>query len=72
MGGPIPKGGSGMLTVALGRLIAANSGVVLTNMPVTGMLIEGGRCRGVECANGQTFEAKLGVVSTLHAKHLWL
>ena len=71
MGGrPIPKGGSGMLTVALGRLIEANSGVVLTNMPVTGILIEGGRCKGVECANGQTFEAKLGVVSTLHAKHL--
>ena len=33
-GRPIPKGGSGMLTVALGRLIGDNSGVVLTNMPV--------------------------------------
>ena len=69
-GRPIPKGGSGMLTVALGRLIEANAGVILTSMPVTGILIEGGQCKGVECADGRKFQAKLGVISTLHAKHL--
>jgi hypothetical protein len=31
---PIPKGGSGMLSVALGPFIEAHNGVILTNKPV--------------------------------------
>ena len=71
MGGrPIPKGGSGMLTVALGRAIEAHGGIILTNMPITGIILEGGQCKGVECADGRQFRAGLGVVSTMHVKQV--
>ena len=33
-GRPIAKGGSGMLSVALGRFLEAHNGVILTNKPV--------------------------------------
>jgi beta-carotene ketolase (CrtO type) len=69
-GRPIPKGGSGMLTVALGRCIEAYDGVILTNKPVTGLVIESGRCGGVECADGSRYLAGKGVVSTIHVKNL--
>src|SRR2546430_11442843 len=51
-GRPIPKGGSGMLSVALGRYLEANNAVVLTGKPVGRLIIEGGRCTGVECLDG--------------------
>jgi phytoene dehydrogenase-like protein len=66
----IPKGGSGTLTVALGRFIEARGGVVLTNKPVTELIVESGRCTGVRCADGDTFRAEKAVVSTIHIKHL--
>ena len=66
----IPKGGSGTLTVALGRYIEAQGGVVLTSKPVTELIIEGNRCAGVRCADGDTFRAEKAVVSTIHIKHL--
>ncbi len=69
-GRPIPKGGSGMLTVALGRLIEANDGIIMTNMPVIQLIIEDGRCKGVECADGTKFRAGIAVVSTMHVKQL--
>ncbi|WP_174299343.1 NAD(P)/FAD-dependent oxidoreductase [Caulobacter sp. S45] len=69
-GRPFPRGGSGMLAIALGRYIKAHGGVVLTRMPVTGLILEAGRCRGVECADGRRFRAETAVVSTLHPKHL--
>jgi phytoene dehydrogenase-like protein len=71
MGGrPVPKGGSGMLTVALGRVIEKHGGVILTGMPVQNLTIEGGKCVGLECADGSRFRAAKGVVSTIHIKHL--
>jgi phytoene dehydrogenase-like protein len=69
-GRPLAKGGSGMLAVALGRVIEANGGVILTNMPVVQLIIERGRCRGVECMDGSKYRARKGVVSTIHVKHL--
>jgi phytoene dehydrogenase-like protein len=69
-GRPIPRGGSGMLTVALGRLIEDHRGLILTSKPVTRLLIEQGRCNGVECLDGSQFRAEKGVVSTIHIKHL--
>lgn len=69
-GRPMAKGGSGMLAVALGRVIEANGGVILTNMPVTRLIIENGKCRGVECMDGSRFRARKSVVSTIHIKHL--
>ena len=69
-GRPMPKGGSGMLTVALGRVLEANHAVILTNKPVARFLMEGGKCAGVECADGSSYRAEKAVLSTIHIKHL--
>ncbi|MBZ5699152.1 MAG: NAD(P)/FAD-dependent oxidoreductase [Acidobacteriia bacterium] len=69
-GRPIPKGGSGMLTVALGRFIEAHNGVILTNKPVGRLIVEGGKCVGVECGDGSQYRAEKAVVSTIHLKHV--
>lgn len=69
-GRPIAKGGSGMLAVALGRVIEAHGGVILTNKPVAQLMIEKGKCRGVECVDGSRYRARKSVVSTIHIKHL--
>jgi len=69
-GRPIPKGGSGMLAIALGRFIEAHHGVVLTGKPVGRLIVENGRCAGVECLDGSQYRARKGVVSTIHVKHL--
>jgi len=70
-GRPIPRGGSGMLSEALGRYIEAHDGVVLTSKPVEQLIIESGRCAGVECSDGSQYRARKGVVSTIHIKHLF-
>jgi phytoene dehydrogenase-like protein len=67
---PLPKGGSGMLAVALGRYLEAHHGVILPNKPVTQLIIEGGKCVGVECADGSKYRAEKAVLSTIHVKHL--
>ncbi len=69
-GRPIPKGGSGMLTVALGRFVEAHNGVILTNKPVVQLMVENGKCLGVECADGSKYRADKAVVSTIHLKHI--
>ena len=69
-GRPMPKGGSGMLSVALGRCIEANNGVILTGQPVAQLLIEKGKCVGVQCVDGGKYRARKAVVSTIHVKHL--
>lgn len=69
-GRPIPKGGSGMLSVALGRVIEAHGGVIRTSKPVGRLVIEGGRCTGVECLDGSRYRARRAVVSTIHIRHL--
>ena len=69
-GRPIPKGGSGMLSVSLRRFIEAHNGVVLTNKPVTELVIDGGKCVGVHCADGSEYRADKAVVSTIHMKHI--
>jgi beta-carotene ketolase (CrtO type) len=69
-GRPMPKGGSGMLPVALGRVIEANGGAIQTNMPVERLIIEKGKCVGVECLDGTRYRARRSVVSTIHIKHL--
>ncbi len=69
-GRPIPKGGSGMLSIALGRFIEAHKGVILTNKPVVQLMTESGKCVGVECADGTQYRAEKAVVSTIHVKHI--
>ena len=69
-GWTIPEGGSGRLTEALVRSIADDGGTVLCERPVARLLLEGGRCVGVETEGGECFLAREGVVSTIHVKHL--
>jgi phytoene dehydrogenase-like protein len=59
-----------MLPFTLGRVIEANGGVIRTNMPVEQLIIENGRCQGVECTDGTRYRARKSVVSTIHIKHL--
>jgi phytoene dehydrogenase-like protein len=66
----IAKGGSGMLTQALAKYIEAHNGVILTNKSATRLIIENGKCVGVECADGSSYRADKAVLSTLHVKHL--
>ena len=67
---PLPKGGSGKLTEALGRYIEAHGGVILPNKPVAKLIVEGGKCTGVECVDGSSYRAQKAVVSTIHIKQL--
>ncbi|HEY6407182.1 MAG TPA: NAD(P)/FAD-dependent oxidoreductase, partial [Ktedonobacteraceae bacterium] len=69
-GWAIPKGGSGSLPQALRRIIEDHSGTILTNKPVSRLIIEGGWCVGVETESGEQFRARHAVVSTIHVKHL--
>jgi phytoene dehydrogenase-like protein len=66
----IPLGGSGRLSDALVRCIADHGGSVVCNRLVSRLLLEGGRCVGVETDDGERFLARRGVVSTIHVKHL--
>jgi phytoene dehydrogenase-like protein len=65
-----PKGGSGALTQALARLIEANGGTILTNKTVARLIVESGKCTGVECTDGSSYRADKAVLSTIHIKHL--
>ena len=69
-GRPIAIGGSEALALALGRVITANGGTILTNKRVTRLIVEGRRAAGVECADGTAYRAGKAVLSTLHVKHL--
>jgi phytoene dehydrogenase-like protein len=69
-GRPLPKGGSGALTVALGRFIEARGGVILTNKWVSRLIVENGKCVGVDCSDGSSYRASKAVVSTIHIKQL--
>lgn len=66
----IPKGGSGQLTQALAHFIEAHNGVILTSKTVQQLIIENGKCVGVECADGNSYRADKAVLSTIHVKHL--
>jgi phytoene dehydrogenase-like protein len=61
-----PRGGSGMLTQALARMIEAHGGRVITSAPVTQLLTERGRVIGAHTAGGETYTAGRAVVSGAH------
>jgi phytoene dehydrogenase-like protein len=66
----IPIGGSGQLTAALTGYLADHGGTVRCGQRVTRLLVEGGRCAGVQTADGTQYRARTAVVSTIHVKHL--
>jgi phytoene dehydrogenase-like protein len=66
----IPIGGSGQLTAALTGYLADHGGTVHCGQRVTRLLLEGGRCAGVQTEDGTQYRAGTAVVSTIHVKHL--
>jgi phytoene dehydrogenase-like protein len=66
----LPRGGSAALPLALARLIEDHGGTVVTGARVTGLVLEDGRCVGVETEGGEAYRARRAVVSTVHVKHL--
>src|SRR5919198_781682 len=66
----LPRGGSAALPLALARLIEDRGGSVLTGTRVSGLVLENGRCAGVETEDGERYLARRAVVSTIHPKQL--
>jgi phytoene dehydrogenase-like protein len=66
----LPRGGSGELTDALVRVIEAHGGRVECSRRVARLVVERGRCAGVETDDGERWLAREAVVSTIHVKHL--
>jgi phytoene dehydrogenase-like protein len=66
----IPVGGSGSLTDALVRSLEDNGGSVVCNRRVARLILENGRCTGVETDDGEQYLAREAVLSSVHVKHL--
>ncbi|MCC7208203.1 MAG: NAD(P)/FAD-dependent oxidoreductase [Anaerolineae bacterium] len=60
-----PRGGSGMLTQALARMIEAHGGAIHTSTPARRILVESGRAAGVETEDGRKITARV-VISGAH------
>ncbi len=61
-----PRGGSGMLTQALAKMIEAHGGKILTSSPVSKIMVEHNRVIGAETENGERYTASRAVVSGAH------
>lgn len=66
----LPRGGSGALPAALARVIEDRDGTILAGRRVSSLIIDGGRCIGVETDDGERHLARRAVLSTIHVKHL--
>jgi phytoene dehydrogenase-like protein len=66
----LPRGGSGALPTALVRLIEEHGGRIVTGSPVAALIVEGGRCAGIETEDGSRYRASRAVVSSIHVRHL--
>jgi phytoene dehydrogenase-like protein len=66
----IPRGGSGELARVLVELIEEGGGEVLCDRRVVSLVLENGRCVGVETADGECHLANDAVLSTVHVKDL--
>ncbi len=62
-----PKGGSGMLTQAMIKMIEAHGGEVRANSPVAEIMIKNGEAFGVKLASGEEILAKR-VISNAHVQ----
>ncbi len=67
-----PKGGTGALIQALVNLVKAKGGDIFTDKSVKRILLDGKRAVGVETADGTEYRAKLGVISNIDAKRVFL
>ncbi|HWD85893.1 MAG TPA: NAD(P)/FAD-dependent oxidoreductase [Solirubrobacteraceae bacterium] len=66
----IPRGGSGQLARALVNVIEQGGGEVLCGRRVVELILEDGRCVGVNTADGEQHRAGTAVLSTIHVKDL--
>jgi phytoene dehydrogenase-like protein len=66
----IPRGGSGALTDALARFLEDHGSTVVCDRQVVRLVIEDGRCTGVETDDGERWMARRAVLSTIHVKQL--
>ena len=66
----LPRGGSAALPLALARLIEDHGGTILCDRRVRGLVLQDGRCVGVETDDGERHLASRAVVSTVHPAHL--
>jgi phytoene dehydrogenase-like protein len=66
----IPVGGSGRLTDALISFLRDHGGQVICSQRVVRLVLEDGRCIGVETEDGSRFLGRTAVLSTIHVKHL--
>ncbi len=66
----IPIGGSGTLIDALVGYLDDHDVRIECNKTVTRLVVDNGRCVGVETADGSVYRGSKGVVSTIHVKHL--
>ncbi len=61
-----PRGGSGMLTQALARMIKADRGTILVDASVDRIIVRNGKAIGVQTDAGEQFTASEAVVSGAH------
>ena len=66
----IPRGGSGELARALVEVIVEAGGEILCGRRVRALVLEHGRCVGVETEDGEQHRAARAVLSSIHVKDL--
>lgn len=69
-GWTLPIGGSGKLIDAIVNCLSDHGGQIHCGKRVARLVVENGRCTGVETADGGRYLARKAVVSTIHVKHL--
>ncbi|MEM8504443.1 MAG: NAD(P)/FAD-dependent oxidoreductase, partial [Cyanobacteria bacterium P01_D01_bin.1] len=67
-----PRGGTGALVQSLVNLVKAQGGAIFTDQSVKRILLDGKRAVGVEVEGGKEYRAKLGVISNVDAKRVFL
>jgi phytoene dehydrogenase-like protein len=66
----LPRGGSGELPRALVDFLRDHGATILCGRRVSELVVENGRCAGVVTDDGERFDARRAVLSTVHVKQL--